>query len=159
MKLYLVRHGEAVSEGVDPDRPLSDEGRSDVQRVATFLGKAGIRVGRILHSGKRRAEQTAELLARSVGNRECLEKTSGIKPLDPTTPFARLVNEWTEDTMVVGHLPFMGRLVSRLVVGNEVVPSVSFRSSTVVCLDRADDGTWTIDWILPPVLLAHTGHG
>ena len=159
MKLYLARHGEAVSEGMDPERPLSDQGRADVQRVAAFLGEAGIRVGRILHSGKKRAEQTAELLAESVGNRQCIEEIGGIKPLDPTTPFAQTVNEWTDDTMVVGHLPFMGRLVSRLVVSDEMVPSVLFRSSTVVCLDRADDGTWAIDWILPPVLLAHTGHG
>ena len=41
MKLYLVRHGEAVSRSQDPERPLSQRGRSDVEGVATRLAKAG----------------------------------------------------------------------------------------------------------------------
>jgi integrase len=37
MKVYLVRHGEAVSSGVDPKRPLSELGRADVHKVASFV--------------------------------------------------------------------------------------------------------------------------
>ncbi len=49
MKLYLVQHAEAVPAEDNPDRPLSDKGRTDVQRVASFLARS-VRVGRIIHS-------------------------------------------------------------------------------------------------------------
>ena len=113
MKLYLVQHGEALEKDVDPARPLTDRGRAEVERVAAFLGGAGVRVAQVLHSGKLRAEQTAEVLAPAVGAAGRVEKTGDIDPLDPPLAFELTVNEWTEDTMVVGHLPFMGKLVSR----------------------------------------------
>jgi phosphohistidine phosphatase len=156
MRLYLVRHGEAVPKAVDPECPLSERGRAEVEQVASFLGEAGVRVVAVLHSGKRRAEQTAELLASSVGNRPRLEKISGIAPLDPTNELARIANAWTEDTMVVGHLPFMARLVSRLVTGDEADSAVAYHPGSVVCLERWGDARWTIAWMLRPELLLRT---
>ena len=63
MRLYLTQHGLAVPKDVDPDRPLSEQGRQDVRRLADFLGHAGVRVEQFLHSSKTRAEQTAAILA------------------------------------------------------------------------------------------------
>ena len=63
MKLYLAQHGEAVAKTEDAQRPLSDQGRHDVRAMAALLQSAGVRVERVWHSGKRRAEQTARLLA------------------------------------------------------------------------------------------------
>lgn len=153
MKLYLVQHGDAVSKEVDPQRPLSDQGRADVERVASFLGKTGMRVSRVLHSGKQRAQQTAELLAASVGAVGRLEKTPGIAPLDPTKPLSKTIAEWTDDTMVVGHLPFMGKLVSRLLIGEEAALTVVFCPGTVICLERGEGGSWSIGWMIRPELL------
>ena len=68
MKLYLVQHGEACAKDVDPDRPLTDAGKADVERLAAFLGQVGIRVDRVIHSGKLRAVQTAERLAGVLAN-------------------------------------------------------------------------------------------
>ena len=59
MRLYLVQHGEAKSKTEDPQRPLTERGREDVARVAAFAASAGLQVGQIRHSGKRRAEETA----------------------------------------------------------------------------------------------------
>ena len=154
MKLYLVQHGHAVSKEADPQRPLSDQGRADVEWMAAFLGQAGVRVSRILHSGKKRAEQTAELLAGSVGLGLGVEKISGIDPLDPAPEFARVVNEWQADTMVVGHLPFMGMLVSHLVAGDEAAGIVAFRPGTVVCLEREEGAKWSVSWMIRPELAA-----
>ena len=63
MRLYLVQHGDALPEQVDPERPLSAEGRRDVEAVARLLASAGTRAVRVAHSGKLRAQQTAEVLA------------------------------------------------------------------------------------------------
>jgi phosphohistidine phosphatase len=54
MRLYLVQHGDAIPERVDPERPLSAEGRRDVEAVARLLASAGTRAVRVAHSGKLR---------------------------------------------------------------------------------------------------------
>jgi phosphohistidine phosphatase len=150
VKLYLVRHGEAVSRDVDPERPLSERGRSNVRSVATRLAQAGVRASIALHSGKRRARETAELLGPSIGLQEPLRQLPGLDPLDAVEPFASELDRWTADTMVVGHLPFMGRLVSRLVTGDEEASAVDFRAGTAVCLEREGAGRWSITWVIHP---------
>jgi len=37
MKLYLVQHAKAASKEVDPERPLTEEGHRDIQKVAAFI--------------------------------------------------------------------------------------------------------------------------
>ena len=37
MKLYLVQHGEALPKEINSDRPLSDQGRQDLEQFARFL--------------------------------------------------------------------------------------------------------------------------
>lgn len=42
MRIDLTQHGQAAPEDVDPDRPLTVQGREDVRRLADSLDKAGI---------------------------------------------------------------------------------------------------------------------
>jgi phosphohistidine phosphatase SixA len=67
-----VQHGEAKPSARDPDRSLRKQGRKDVSGVAAFAREAGVEVYQIRHSGKRRAEETALILA------ECLEPEAGL---------------------------------------------------------------------------------
>lgn len=159
MRLYLVQHGEALPEQLDPERPLSDRGRVDVERMASFLARAGVRIPCVLHSGKLRAQQTAELLAASLGAAGGAERSSGISPLDPTDAFAQTVHAWTEDTMVIGHLPFMGKLVSRLVRARKEIPVVAYQPGSVACLERTDEGDWSIIWMIRPELIRSFSEG
>ena len=41
MNLYLVQHAEALPKQEDPDRPLSAQGRADIEKVARFVAKNG----------------------------------------------------------------------------------------------------------------------
>jgi phosphohistidine phosphatase len=152
MKLYLVQHGEAVDKAVDPERPLSEQGREDVSAVAGRLANAGVQVERLWHSGKTRAEQTAGLLAKAVCRGGRPEAITGIKPNDDVTAFAQDADVWDQDTLLVGHLPFMGRLVAHLLVGDATVPLVAFRPGTAACLERDGEGHWLLHWMLPPGL-------
>jgi phosphohistidine phosphatase SixA len=61
MDLYLMQHGQAMTEAEDPERPLTEAGRAAVQRVAARARTAGVRIGHCVHSGKLPAEQTARL--------------------------------------------------------------------------------------------------
>jgi phosphohistidine phosphatase len=157
MKLYLVQHGEAVSKQEDPARPLSEQGMQDVQAVAAFLGDAGIKLVRVWHSGKRRAEQTAEILARVVLSGGRAEVIEGISPNDPVGEFATDADVWEEDTLVAGHLPFMSRLVSLLTTGETDTGLVQYQPGSLVCLERVDAEQWVILWMIRPDMLPEAG--
>ena len=73
---------------------------------------------------------------------------TGLNPNDPVEPMART----TSDVMLVGHLPFMGKLVARLVAGDERKPVAAFVPGTVVRLERGDADHWAITWMVRPQL-------
>jgi phosphohistidine phosphatase len=50
----------------------------------------------------------------------------------------------------VGHLPFLSRLASRLLAGDEDADVVSFRKGGVVCLQRGETGRWSVAWMVVP---------
>jgi phosphohistidine phosphatase len=154
MRLYLVQHGDAVPERLDPGRPLSAAGRREVGAVARLLAAAGARVARVVHSGKLRAQQTAELLATALAPGTVPQVMAGLSPNDSIEPTARTIADWTSDVMLVGHLPFMGKLVARLVGGDEGKPVAAFVPGTVVCLERNEANRWTIVWMVRPTLVA-----
>jgi len=150
MALYLVQHGKSLPEEVDLERGLSPEGIADVTRIAEVAGGYGIRPGTILHSGKKRARQTAEIFASFLLSGEEVVYTSGIDPLDDVTELARKVK--TEDNwMLVGHLPFMERLVGFLTTGSIEKPVFRFQNGGIVCLDKdAGSPFWFVKWALMP---------
>ncbi len=150
MKLYLVQHGEALPREADPDRPLSETGRADVGRLADTLARREVRAGRVVHSGKTRARQTADALARAMTPGAASEARTGLDPNDPTDAIAAEAAGWTGDVVLVGHLPFMARLASRLVTGRDDSGVVAFRPGAMLCLERGDDGAWSIAWLLRP---------
>lgn len=153
MKLYLVQHGAACAKETDPARPLTEDGRRDAERLAALLNRAGIRVQRVIHSGKLRAAQTAELLAQAVAPGVELETSGLINPHDDPRAFDWQSDSWDRDTLIVGHLPFLAKLVSHLVVGDEAQPLVAFEPGTLVRLAHVDGTGWVIDWMIRPELL------
>ena len=154
MRLYLVQHGEALAKEVDPERRLSEGGRRDVGRLAEMLAKSGVRVPKVLHSGKARARETAELLAAALAPGGAVEAATGLGPNDPAAAFAATLGGSGEDLLVVGHLPFMARLASRLMAGREEPALVAYLPGSMLCLERGEGGGWTLAWMLRPELLA-----
>ena len=68
--------------------------------------------------------------------------------MDDVKAFARTLDPQS-NIMVVGHLPFMEKLVSYLTAGNENLRVYKFQNSGIVCLDR-EGNDWFIKWILNP---------
>jgi phosphohistidine phosphatase len=52
--------------------------------------------------------------------------------------------------MIVGHMPFMAKMVSYLVTGNENQAIVAYRPGSVVCLKQNPEESWQIQWMLRP---------
>ena len=153
MKLYLVQHGEASVEEVDGERYLSEQGKVDIGRLAALLKQAGIQVSRVIHSGKLRARQTAELLVQAIAPDVELEASGLINPNDNPGAFDWQSESWDKDTLVVGHLPFMARLVSHMLVEDENRIKIAFQPGAIICLELYDDVHWQINWMLRPELL------
>ena len=153
MRVYLVQHGEAVAKDVDPERPLSDNGKSDVQGMAAFLSTAGVRVERVVHSGKTRAKQTAELLAGKLSPGGVVEAMEGLNPKDSGEQLAGVIASTSADLLVAGHQPFMGSFASRLLTGQADVLTVAFRPGSVACFQRDEEGGWALQWMVRPELL------
>jgi phosphohistidine phosphatase len=158
MKLYLVQHAKAASKEVDPDRPLTAEGLRDVQKVAAFVEPLQITVDNLWHSGKTRAMQTAEILAKVF---TIVDKTSAhddLAPNDDVQAIKESIISTGRALMIVGHMPFMAKLSSLLLTGSEASEIITFRQGGIVCLSYAakgqeSDTRWQIDWIVTPELL------
>jgi phosphohistidine phosphatase len=117
MALFLVQHGKSLPEEQDPERGLSSEGIADVERIAAVARGYGVNVAIIKHSGKKRARQTAEIFAAALRPEKGVEEAAGLNPLDDLTAFAAAINN-EDNVMLGGHLPFMERLTSYLIVGS-----------------------------------------
>ena len=153
MRLYLVRHGEALPKEVDPERGLSEEGRHGAEKVAAFLKGQAIEVEAVWESGKKRATQTAEIMASAVTSKRGVVRRSGMDPMDPVVPLVEKLSSLEEDYMLVGHLPFLSILASRLILGREEQDVVGFRAAAVVCLEKDPNGQWVVGWMVFPGLL------
>lgn len=152
MKLYLMQHGEAMSKVENPDRPLNDQGQEHVYKVAGFLAQAGIMIAQIRHSGKRRAKETATIVAEHVQVQGHVVAVDGINPNDDVQPVAEVLQSETNDVMLAGHLPFLSRLASVLLTGDPERAVVGFKNAGVVCLENQEDG-WMLSWgVIPEIL-------
>jgi phosphohistidine phosphatase len=147
VRAYLVRHGEAKAENVDPERHLTARGVDDVTRIANQAAEElSVRPARIVHSGKARARQTAEIWADVVGG--AAGEADGLAPNDDPEIWAERLGGESADVMLVGHLPHLERLVGLLVTGDADTAVAGFPAGGFVALERTDDG-WAVSATRP----------
>ncbi|MGA2916314.1 MAG: phosphohistidine phosphatase SixA [Sedimentisphaerales bacterium] len=153
MKLYLVQHAKAVSKEIDPVQPLSEEAYKELQKVCNFIRPLNLFVDFLWHSGKKRAEQTAEILAKAISVKSQIIKRDDIGPNDDVMKIADDLTQSGYDIMIVGHLPFLGKLASLLLTGSEIKEIIEFKNAGIVCLSRGEGNKWQIEWIVTPQIL------
>lgn len=151
MNLYLIRHGEPKSEQEDPQRPLSEKGIADIQKLSAFLSEHyDIQVQKIMHSPKLRAKQTAEILSDYLHPHPRLEEVSGLKPLDDPHIWKDRLSNMTEDIILAGHLPHLSELASLLLNLEKYSDRIGFAAGEMVCFQRDESGTWSFQWSIKP---------
>lgn len=149
MTLHIVRHGDAVGPDIDPQRPLSRHGVEEITLVATALAGAGVSVERVVHSGKVRAQQTAEILAGHLAPKAIPQHLPGLNPNDDPGSVVTYVNAETDNTLIAGHMPSVG-LIVRALVPNAPVEYMNFATGMVVTLTRDAHETWRISGKVTP---------
>jgi len=103
-----------------------------------------------VHSGKLRAQQTAEILGKLLG--VDVVKADSLEPMADTQIWANRLEEQSEDVMLVGHLPHLAKLASQLLTQNQEKPVISFKQGGIVCLEKTEQG-WQVAWMVTPDLL------
>ncbi len=152
MNVYLVQHGQAKSEAEDAERPLSDDGIAAAKRMAAWAARSSVAVGEIRHSGKLRAAQTAEIFGARLRPEAGVRAMDGLNPNDDVAPTAAALDGEYRDVMLVGHLPHLEHLASRLLIGRTGAKLVEFRNAGIVCLRREAEG-WSVHWAVTPDLV------
>ena len=135
MRLSLLRHGIAAARGSpgyenDSERPLTTKGERRMRRIAAGMQALRLSYDLILSSPYRRAQQTAEIVA------QVLNTTEGILLTERLTPegnprqvidVLRTDHREREDVLLVGHEPYLSRLISTLLTGGPNLPVVMKR--------------------------------
>ena len=151
MIVYLARHGDYLNGDDDFSRGLSDRGRFDIAAIAEDMKSRGVQISETLHSGKLRAQQTAEILADALMTSSVISAVDGLQPNDDPSVFElQHFPTLASETLIVGHLPFMGSMVSLLLTGNPEASPEAFEAGTVVCLEQGEDGKWSKRWVVHP---------
>ena len=148
MSIFLVQHGLSLPKTEDPEKGLSDKGREETLKIAEVAAGYGVKISQIFHSGKKRAEQTALIMAETLCPGLGLGQMADISPMDDVTGLGNRLDP-NSNHMVVGHLPYMEKLVSYLTTGRKEPKVLKFQNSGIVCLDQDESG-WFIRWTLNP---------
>ena len=150
MRLFIVQHGDAVTKDIDPDRPLSDQGRSDVKRLLEYLADRDTHIGQIFHSGKTRARETAEILRPLLASGSEVHQRDGLAPNDPPGSFLDQIVESGTDTLVASHMPFVTRVISQALTGDPDRGIAQFVPGSIAGIEPADDGSWRLIMFVRP---------
>jgi len=114
MKLWVLRHGEAVPHGSRPhdsERELTDNGRKEVLRSAALL--IGKPLTAIYASPYLRAQQTAQLVRETLGFEPEIRTVEWLTPdTEPDKVAEQMVA--VSDVLLVSHNPLVGNFLSYL---------------------------------------------
>ena len=150
MALYVVQHGKSLPKEQDPEKGLSTDGIQETERIAEVAKGYAVPVARIVHSGKKRALQTADIFGAALSPANGVEVQAGMKPLDDVRSFAERL-PLNQNIMLVGHLPFLERLIGLLVCDDPDQTVFKLQNSGIVCLDRVHPvDHLVIRWALMP---------
>ncbi len=122
MNIYLLRHANALEIGengieTDEERPLNDEGRQRLERLAGALKKLEVTFDEIQSSPLTRALQTAQELCRHLGKPESLiVPTESLAPGYSSKKLVRhLLSLEAQNVLLVGHEPSLGKHAAWLI--------------------------------------------
>ena len=113
MRIYLVRHGDAVPEedaGSDRDRWLSPRGREAARVLGRLLRETRVEPDAIVCSPLPRAVQTAELVAAGVDYIGHIESWRCLEPSAQPRVAANQISALGRSVIVVGHEPSISAL-------------------------------------------------
>jgi phosphohistidine phosphatase len=144
-RLTLMRHGDAQwkdPEVADFARPLNRRGSSEAEAMGRRLAELALIPDLIIASPARRAQQTAEILARelAVPPRSIhFEEALYLAGAQEILRLARTVGPRVPHLMIVGHNPGISELAQLLAPSADV----GGLATAAICTITFDTGQWS----------------
>jgi phosphohistidine phosphatase len=153
MKLYFLRHADALPGNDDAKRPLSDRGIKESKKLGKFLKRIGIQFDAAYCSPLVRAVETADWVL-GMTNRETNVKLKlSDSLLNATTP--KEFHQWLqslpddEHALLVGHAPSLSEHVGRM-LETASVEGVKLPKAGLACLETEDRLTGVLKLFVSP---------
>jgi phosphohistidine phosphatase len=156
MRVFLLRHADAVPGEPDATRDLSSKGQRQVADLAKGAGRVPLAtVQAIEHSPLVRAVRTAQLLRMLAGGAAPLKVVDGLEPeADPQATAVRLAKT-RRDRLIIGHNPHLAAVAERLL--GLPAGGLRLRKAGLVALERTARptpshpyGRWRLVWYVVP---------
>ncbi|NWG08071.1 MAG: phosphohistidine phosphatase SixA [Chloroflexi bacterium] len=162
MKIYLIRHSNAVDPGTsgnedDSLRPLTEKGRDKMKEIALSLKALELKPDLIVSSPYIRARETAEILAKVLKYRKELLFNDALVPTGAADDIIGEINEKysVDELVLVGHEPCLSSLAGTLIAENPNL-GIELKKGGVCCLSvdnlRTERKAF-LEWLLTPKIL------
>lgn len=152
MRVYIVRHGDAVTPPGGGERELTARGHAEAQAAGELLAEQGFDY--LLYSPKLRTRQTALHIVDAVGDVGSAEEMSLLPPATGNDVAAAIDRAGAASLVLVSHLPLVAELVGWFVSGDaRDYPLPGFPPAGIVALDMdiAGQGMASLAWhAFPP---------
>jgi phosphohistidine phosphatase len=160
VNIFLLRHGIAAEPGApgiktDAERPLIPKGEQRIRAAAVAMEKMGLSFDAIISSPFLRAKQTAEIVAKILKLEKKLAISSDLIPGGNPEALIRHLNDLKpapENILLVGHEPFLSRLIALLASGG-MAATIDMKKGSL-CKLEAEDLEYghcaTLKWLLTP---------
>lgn len=159
MDVYLIRHAEAVARDpagqmADEDRPLTDTGRTQAQRIARNLPERGAKIERLFVSPTVRTRQTAEPLMAAWGlTGDAVVDCPELAPGGKIRKLAKRLSKHPAGAIgLVGHRPDLNDFAAWLIGSRKVRIAIDKGGVALIRVDDEDDwakGAGRLIWLLP----------
>ncbi len=164
MDLFILRHGKAGQASDGPDdasRPLTVEGKNEIRNVARWLRSKKIRFDIIATSPLARACETAEIIAKTLTQKDRLEVWDELQPGgDPDTICYHATLSGQDSTvLLVGHEPDLSALAGKIITGGDAAALVLAKGGLAkirnFSFDKKPSGE--LQWLLTPKQIMDMG--
>jgi phosphohistidine phosphatase len=156
MKLYFLRHAEALDGADDAARPLSPHGRKQAACIAEFLRAADVEFDAAYSSPLVRARQTAEIVLDICGNVTAAQRRTADALLNEASPMH--FSRWlvglppAKHILLAGHAPSLAeRVCSLLSLTN--AEALKLPKAGLACVDTEDCQTCVLKFLITPRVL------
>jgi len=156
MKLYFLRHADALPGEDDAVRPLSPLGRKQSRKLGRFLRKAGIEFDAAYSSPLVRAHQTADIVLKTLNSLPVrkLQITDALLNETSQAQFDQWLDglQKADRVLLVGHAPTMDERICHL-LGVNRGDRLRLPKGALVCLETDDCRAASLKFFVTPKLL------
>ena len=155
MNIYFLRHASAGSHkanlAADERRPLDADGIQQCAVIGHALAALQVKLDTVISSPLKRAQQTAELVAREIGYEDRIEFSDALRPEANYRAFEQLLQSYAkkDEIMVVGHNPTLSEFLSLLISGGASHTAVELKKGAVAKVP-VDGNSSSLQWCFTP---------